>query len=116
MISKKEEIAIIDNLGKAGGYFADFFDSEEIERMKRNIENDFPIEFETKFSETCLRHASEIDRISKIMLKSAQEFSDINLLKEAIQLQGHDWVIRYKLQNEMPLWEIDKQYIVENIK
>lgn len=116
MISKQEEIAILTSLGEAGGYFADFFGKEEIEQMKQNIQNDFPIEFETKFSETSTRHTNEIERLCKIMLESAHKFSDMNLLKEVIQIRGHQWVIKYKLHHKMTLWEIDEQYIAENIR
>lgn len=50
------------------------------------------------------------------LLERAQCFGDIELLNKAIELVGHDKVIKRKIRQGMPLWDEDKEYIVENIK
>lgn len=50
------------------------------------------------------------------LLERAQKFGDIELLKKAIDMVGHADVIRRKLTLEMPLWEIDREYINNNLK
>ena len=50
------------------------------------------------------------------LLARAQKFGDIELLKKAIDMVGHADAIRRKLTLEMPLWEIDREYINKNLK
>ena len=50
------------------------------------------------------------------LLERAQCFGDIELLNNAIELIGHDKVIKRKIRQNLPLWDEDKQYIVDNIK
>ena len=50
------------------------------------------------------------------LLERAQCFGDIELLNKAIELIGHDKVIKRKIRQDLPLWDEDKQYIVDNIK
>jgi len=50
------------------------------------------------------------------LLERAQCFGDIELLNKAIELVGHDKVIKRKIRQNLPLWDEDKQYIVDNIK
>ena len=50
------------------------------------------------------------------LLERAQCFGDIELLNKAIELIGHDNVIKRKIRQNLPLWDEDKQYIVDNIK
>ena len=50
------------------------------------------------------------------LLERAQCFGDIELLNKAIELIGHDKVIKRKIRQNLPLWDEDKQYIVDNIK
>lgn len=50
------------------------------------------------------------------LLERAQCFGDIELLNKAIELVGHDKVIKRKIRQNLPLWDVDKEYIVENIK
>ncbi len=59
---------------------------------------------------------SERSALVDFLLVRAQCFSDIELLHKAIQLVGHDQVIIRKIKQDLPLWDEDKQYIVENIK
>jgi hypothetical protein len=63
-------------------------------------------------------HKIEEERNSMIsfLLDRAQEFGDIKLLEKAISLAGHAEVIRRKLAADLPLWNVDKDYIKENIQ
>lgn len=50
------------------------------------------------------------------LLERAQEFGDVQLLQKAIDMVGHAEVIRMKIQKTLPFWDMDKQYILTNIK
>lgn len=50
------------------------------------------------------------------LLERAQEFGDIKLLEKAITLVGHDSVIKRKIRLNLPFWDIDLEYIKDNIK
>lgn len=58
----------------------------------------------------------ERNEIVDFLLNRAQEFGDIKLLEKAICMVGHDKVIKRKISQNLPLWDIDKKYIYENIK
>ncbi len=50
------------------------------------------------------------------LLERAQSFGDIKLLEKAISMIGHDKVIKRKIHQNLPLWDIDLEYIVNNLK
>ena len=50
------------------------------------------------------------------LLERAQDFGDSKLLERAILLVGHDSVIKRKIRMKLPFWEIDLNYIKDNIK
>lgn len=58
----------------------------------------------------------ERSNLVDFLLERAQCFGDIELLNKAIELIGHDKVIKRKIRQNLPLWDEDKQYIVDNIK
>ena len=58
----------------------------------------------------------ERNSLVDFLLDRAQCFGDVELLHKAIQMVGHDKVIKRKLRMDLPLWDEDKNYIVENIK
>lgn len=58
----------------------------------------------------------ERNEIVDFLLDRSQEFGDIKLLEKAICMVGHDKVIKRKISQNLPLWDIDKKYIYENIK
>lgn len=58
----------------------------------------------------------ERNEIVDFLLDRAQKFGDIKLLEKAIYMVGHDKVIKRKISQNLPLWDIDKKYIYENIK
>ena len=50
------------------------------------------------------------------LLERAQKFGDIELLNQAIKLVGHKAVIMRKIDQGLALWDLDKEYIRENIQ
>ena len=58
----------------------------------------------------------ERSKLVDFLLDRAQCFGDVELLHKAIQLVGHDKVIKRKLRMDLPLWDEDKTYIIDNIK
>ena len=50
------------------------------------------------------------------LLERAQKFGDIELLKQAIKMVGHKAVIQRKIKMDLPLWDLDKEYINDNIQ
>ena len=58
----------------------------------------------------------ERSKLVDFLLDRAQCFGDVELLHKAIQLVGHDKVIKRKLRMDLPLWDEDKKYIIDNIK
>lgn len=58
----------------------------------------------------------EKEEMVDFLLERAQKFGDIELLHKAISMVGHAEVIRRKLDADMPLWELDRAYIKENLK
>lgn len=58
----------------------------------------------------------ERNSLVDFLLDRAQCFGDVELLHKAIQLVGHDKVIKRKLRMDLPLWDEDKKYIIDNIK
>ncbi len=62
------------------------------------------------------RYSKERSSMVDFLLERAQAFGDIELLNKAIQLVGHQEVIKRKIQKDLPLWDDDKKYIYNNIK
>lgn len=58
----------------------------------------------------------ERSKLVDFLLDRAQCFGDVELLHKAIQLIGYDKVIKRKLRMDLPLWDEDKKYIIDNIK
>ena len=58
----------------------------------------------------------ERSQIVDFLLERAQKFGDVELLNQAIKLVGHDKVIKRKIRMDLPLWDEDKTYIIDNIK
>ena len=50
------------------------------------------------------------------LLERSQQFGDIKLLEKAIVLVGHNSVIKRKIRLNLPFWDIDLDYIKNNIK
>ena len=58
----------------------------------------------------------ERNSLVDFLLERAQCFGDVELLHKAILLVGHDRVIKRKIRMDLPLWDEDKTYIIDNIK
>lgn len=92
-----EEYERIISLGKAG---------EEC-----LIENQKALQTEAELNHT----KGVIEGLIETMLRSAQRFGDIDLLHKAIAIKGHKEVIKLKIKMELPFWEIDNKFILENL-
>jgi len=58
----------------------------------------------------------ERSQIVDFLLERAQKFGDVELLNMAIKLVGHKAVIKRKIDHELALWDLDKEYIYDNIQ
>lgn len=58
----------------------------------------------------------ERSKMVDFLLERAQKFGDIELLNQAIKLVGHKAVIMRKIDQGLALWDLDKEYIRENIQ
>ena len=58
----------------------------------------------------------ERSKIVDFLLERAQKFGDVDLLNQAIKLVGHKAVIMRKIDQGLALWDLDKEYIRENIQ
>lgn len=58
----------------------------------------------------------ERSQIVDFLLERAQKFGDVALLNQAIKLVGHKAVIMRKIDQGLALWDLDKEYIRENIQ
>lgn len=52
---------------------------------------------------------------ASFLLERAQKFGDIYLLERAVKLVGHSEVIRMKFEKGLPLWDLDRKYIMEKL-
>ena len=55
-------------------------------------------------------------RIADFLLEKAQKFGDITLHIKASELVGMREVIRRKIEKGLPLWEVDKVWLKNNLK
>ena len=54
--------------------------------------------------------------MANFLLERAQKFGDITLLMKAADLVGMREVIRRKIIKGLPLWEVDKVWLKNNLK
>lgn len=136
---KEREMALIDELASFDSYFKDTFTDKDIEQMKRNIGDDYPLLYSTstmdrkgvkelkdminQLKKTCeeydqlqIQHNNEVDELIECMIQSAQKFSDQSLFEKVAEKRGMGWLIRYKIEHDMPLWQMDLDYIKIYIK
>lgn len=125
-LDRNQEIQLLEQLCNADTYFSEFF-KKDLEQMKRNIINDHPIEFDTKFNElpnTLRQENAKVrkhwqEKMSDVMgtvLRSAQEFGDVKLLELAIAEIGHKKVILKKMELDLPLWKLDKSFLMNELQ
>lgn len=69
-----------------------------------------------KLKEKCDTFREGNNKMIDFLLERAQVFGDINLLHKAINMIGHAGVIKRKIVLELPFWDIDNEYIKDNIE
>lgn len=55
-------------------------------------------------------------QMADFLLERAQKFGDITLHIKAADLIGMKEVIRRKIEKDLPLWEVDKVWLKNNLK
>lgn len=58
----------------------------------------------------------EKEKLVDFLLHKAQAHDDIEMLDKAIMMTGHKNIITRKIALELPFWDVDREYIRENIK
>lgn len=127
---KEKEICILNQLFDMDGYFKDEFNGKK-EQMISNIRNDYPLLYGTELvgaSEVkTLRgqleeRSNEIedlhqqkDKMIDFLIDRAQAFSDSMLLEKASEMCGMKEVIRRKIVKGFPLWEFEKDWLLQNL-
>ena len=131
-LTKANEIKLLQELVDGEGYFADILKEGDLDIMKENIHSDFPLlrglsfvsrreyeflekDYSNLVEETETLHGV-INGLIEVMLRSYQEFSDTKLLESAIKLKGFAYVIKRRLEMGMELSEMEKNYLMENLK
>ena len=131
-LTKANEIKLLQELVDGEGYFADILKEGDLDIMKENIHSDFPLlrglsfvsrreyeflekDYSNLVEETETLHGV-INGLIEVMLRSYQEFGDTKLLESAIKLKGFAYVIRRRLEMGMELSEMEKNYLMENLK
>lgn len=131
-LTKANEIKLLQELVDGEGYFADILKEGDLDIMKENIHSDFPLlrglafvprreyefleeDYSNLVKETETLHGV-INGLIEVMLRSYQEFSDTKLLESAIKLKGFAYVIKRRLEMGMELSEMEKNYLMENLK
>ena len=118
VISKEEEIKLLKSLVTANGYFAEFF-KPDFDQMKKNIENDFPIEHATKFYSVVdvlkENHKSEKYSLCETMLCVASETSNESLYQRVVDMLGLNAVIKLKRLLGLDLESKEIDYLVSKL-
>lgn len=123
-MNKETEIKTLQSL-KGDTYFAQFFNSHDIDQMCENIKNDFSIELNCQFNEkvACLERANA--DIKKEYEKDLYDFGmelifhecDEDFVYESVKNKlGQDAIIKFKRAKHMDLTEEEIDYLVSKIK
>ena len=127
MMTKEEEIKhLMDLKGCKRGdtYFNQFFSSDDIEQMVRNIHADFAIEMgcsfakkteelEKKLHEEQKAHDQDmLDFVTELLVTEAQGGNPIKVARKKI---GTDNTIKIKRINKIPLSEEEIDYLVSKL-
>ena len=127
MMTKEEEIKhLVALMGKGCGdtYFNQFFSSDDIEQMVRNIHADFAIEMgcsfvkkaevlEKKLHEEQKAHDQDmLDFVEEMLITEAQGGNSLNVAMKKI---GMDNTIKIKYKNDIPLSKEEIDYLVSKL-
>jgi hypothetical protein len=124
--SKEAEIKAIEKLIEMGGYFAECFGGD-LEKMSENINNDFPIELDTRImnhvehrKQLCdnkvAEYAHRIAEICDTMLCAYGETGSRQLYDRAVQELGRKNVIARKRILGLKITDDEIDYILSQLK
>lgn len=141
-LDKVDEIEMLFQLCKGGGYFAEKFE-KDFQQMERNIRNDFPIEHQTEFNkagdelegmrvelkkanEYCLQKAIRIDNLEtevreceedmKILLIAAVESSKTGKPLDPYAFWGMNEIVKVKLRKRIALTEEEINFLASKLE
>lgn len=112
---------------KATGLKVDAKTFKSIEAIYKNVNLDKDVFCEAWKSNKTILHALEIEtslakslyekqvQTATFLIEKAQENEDMDLYSKAAQLIGYSEVIKIKIDRGIPLWEIDKIHIKNNL-
>ena len=127
MMTKEEEInhlMALKGCKRGDTYFNQFFSSDDIEQMVRNIKADFPIEsgcsfmkkaeeLEKKLHEEQKAHDQDmLDFVEEMLITEAQGGNSLNVAMKKI---GMDNTIKIKRKNKIALSEEELDYLVSKL-
>ena len=127
MMTKEEEIKhlmALKGCKRGDTYFNQFFSSDDIEQMVRNIHADFAIEMGCSFAkkaeelEKKLRKEQKahdkdmLDFVEDILVTESQGGNSLNVAMKKI---GMDNTIKIKRKNKIPLSEEEIDYLVSKL-
>lgn len=124
MSDKEKEIELLEQLCQMNGYFSEFF-GKDLDQMKSNINNDYPIEFDTNFNAATANlesenkqiqknHKAKIYSICETLLCVQQNGNEDNRLKErAVQEIGLHEVVKLKREIGLEWDSEDKDYLTK---
>ena len=123
--TKEKEIAALKALVEMGGYFADAL-SEDFEKMKENILNDYPIFCGTnvdKSTETNdairglkVKHSNETQEIVDGLIRLSESISDYRIPELACNIRGRVFVIERKQAMGIAASKGDVSFLIEQAK
>ena len=127
MMTKEEEIKhlmALKGCKRGDTYFNQFFSSDDIEQMVRNIHADFAIEMgcsfvkkaevlEKKLHEEQKAHDQDmLDFVEEMLITEAQGGNSLNVAMKKI---GMDNTIKIKYKNDIPLSKEEIDYLVSKL-
>lgn len=127
MMTKEEEInhlMALKGCKRGDTYFNQFFSSDDIEQMVRNIHDDFAIEMgcsfakkaeelEKKLHEEQKAHDQDmLDFVEDLLVTEARGGNSLNVAMAKI---GMDNTIKIKRKNKIPLSEEEIDYLVSKL-
>lgn len=127
MMTKEEEInhlMALKGCKRGDTYFNQFFSSDDIEQMVRNIHADFAIEMgcsfvkkaaelEKKLHKEQKAHDQDmLDFVENLLVTEAQGGNSLNVAMKKI---GMDNTIKIKRKNKIPLSEEEIDYLVSKL-
>ena len=127
-MTREQEINVIQSL-KGDTYFAQLFGEEQIDAMCQNIQNDYPIECGLEIfqgSHVAKENAQLKGKLAgrwqveesaaKVLLRKAGDHYDETLEEVAERLVGRKKCLRFKLQDNLPLTDEDRDELLRYLE